>query len=360
MFRELRISTAFLVLGCSSSVELSAPPRLTASSDPTVLAVVNERVSAIAVDEQRIYWLGSVDGYEGYRGGTLHSCEKQNCVGSLVTYSAGDSNLGSRFGLVGGQIYWLEGSAPGANVIAKLHACDVSGCGNGARTVASNIVQPNALAFDSEHAYVSVVPESVLRFPLSGNDAQPDTVLATSGGFASLEVAGGYLYWLGWPSGAGRAAVLRSRTDGTGNVETVAENLSVYQGAFSSLQNTLAVDATYAYWSDGLLSGSVARCPVTGCTGGPEPVVGPIRLPTTLLLDGPTLYWQQGTETSGTVVSSCTVATCTPSEPLARGVDGYNALAVDDEYIYTATADQKIDPNVDWFNPSANIRRVHK
>jgi hypothetical protein len=370
--RELGIFTAFLALGCSSSVELSAPPHLTASSDPTVLAVINERVTALAVDDRRVYWLGSldgigsVDGYVGFQDDTLHSCEKNNCVDSLVTY--GNPGTASRawIGLAGGQVYWFEIAPPpplvtpiteGPDVVYALNACDVSGCSSGVRVVASNLLDIEAAAFSSDHAYVVASHGDVLRIALTGNDAQPEHLFETDVlGAASLAVRGDYLYWLRPAEQNGATATAqRARADGSGKVETVADHLGIGDG-FASL----AVNESHLYWSDDLLSGSIFSCPLAGCAGEPELLVGPIRLPTTLLIDGANLYWQQETTTSGAVISGCALMSCAPSEPLARGLDHRFPLASDDEYLYTASTSQMLDPRGDWPNPSASIRRIRK
>ncbi|HEY5372681.1 MAG TPA: hypothetical protein VIK01_03305 [Polyangiaceae bacterium] len=340
---------------------------MTSSSDPTVLAVINERVSAIVVDAQRIYWLGSVGGSFG----TLHSCEKQNCVGSLVTYgTAGNATLGSPIGVIGvagGQVYWWELEADNNGIALK--ACELSGCEHGARTVASHVVETGAAAFSADYAYVVTgytLPGAMLRIPLTGNDAQPEQVFATGGSeigvgcstcdMTSLAVQGDYLYWQGLAGqGNANSTINRARVDGGGEVEVLADHLGIGSPA------SLTLDASYVYWSDGLLSGSIVRCPLTGCVGAPESLVGPVRLPTTVRVDGPNLYWQQATTASGLVISSCALATCAPSQPIARGVDDTAVLAIDDEYLYTATTDQKVEPgDLDWTNPSASIRRIRK
>ena len=356
MFRELRISTAFLVLGCSSSVELSAPPRLTASSDPTVLAVVNEQVTAIAVDDQRLYWLGSVDRLGALNSGNLQSCEKQNCVSTLVTYGAAGKASLRWIGLSGGQVYWFEITEAGGEIVRALNACDVSGCEHGVRRVASNLANMEAAAFGSDYAYV-VASYGMLRIPLTGNDAQPEPLFATDVlAVSAIAVQGDYLYWLGSREYSNvDSTVQRTRVDRSGEIETVADHLGITLDGSS-----LALDETHVYWSDHVLSGGIFRCPLAGCSGAPEPFVGPVRLPTTVLPDGLNLYWEQDTTESGGVISSCALTACAPSGPVARGVDDYAALAVDDEYLYTATTDQKLDPYVDWTNPSASIRRIRK
>ncbi len=372
MLRELAILPTLLALGCSSSVELSAPPHLTASSDPTVLAVINEQVLKIAVDDERIYWLGSLVGSNGYAydSGTLHSCEKQNCVGSLMTYGvAGSAFLGSPIGLAGGQVYWW---AQGAGY-AVLNACHVSGCGHGARTVSSQVPEfvAQPAAFSADYAYIASPPVTgdelvMLRIPLPGNDAQPEPLFAMDASgvdpsrcptcdIQAMAVQGDYLYWQGLgESDTATSTIQRARIDGSGEVEILADHLGIDHSA------ALTLDASHVYWSDDVLSGSIVRCPLSGCVGAPESLVGPVRLPTTLQVDGPNLYWQQDTTASGAVISSCAPTSCVPSEPIARGVDGIAVLAMDDEYLYTATTAQKLDPYFDWPNPSASIRRIRK
>jgi hypothetical protein len=347
MFRQTRVLLALTTLACSSSVELSTAPHLTASSDPTVLGVINEQVSAIAVDEERIYWSGGPG-----EAHALRSCRKQDCAGSLLTY---DPSQSGAFGLANGEIYWTHREDSNAQDTWALLACSVSGCRSGPRTVAVDIVGIVNIAVDSfvftaDTAYFSTGYQ-IWRIPLAGNRAEPESFLASGGPLTAFAAQGDYIYWLGW---ARSSAVQRTRKDGTGAIEVLAENLDIAPHA------GLALDATHVYWSEGTLYGSILRCPLSGCVGAPEVFAAPIRSPTTLQLDGARLYWQHDTMSLGLAVSSCSLGACVPADPIVHGVEASNALAIDDQYLYTATTDAMLDDDA-WLNhPSAQIRRISK
>jgi len=357
MTRRLGFLPMALTVACSSSVDLSSPPHLTASSDPTALAVVNERVQAIAVDDQRIYWTGNVSGSVTALG-SVHSCRKEDCVDTLLTYGTQNTAAMGSIGLANGEVYWLERTLLHGQTFFALRACAVDGCNGEPRTVAANLKQ-DRFSVSGGYGYLSTYSE-MSRVLLSATNADPQRLFSL-GNFSanSVTAAGDYLYWIGQADYQSKDSyvVQRALADGSGPVETLADHLGVsdYPSGIG-----VAVDASYVYWTSYGLSGSIVRCPLTGCVGVPEQVISPIRAPTRLILDGSILYWQQDTTSAGEVISRCTVSACVPSEPIARGVDAVDTFGLDDEYIYTATADPAIDAQVELANPLANIRRIRK
>jgi len=347
---QWRILLAFSTLSCASSVELSGP-LLTASTEPTVIGNISERVSALVVDDQRLYWMGTDGDAPVGRKVSLQSCLKEHCVGSLVTYAASGVNESARFGVENGEIYWTDQAS-------QWNACDVTGCTGEPRHFGFGTPAPDATAFTSEELFVCARGDGLWRVPLSGDAAATKLDVPDTFGCSSVTAYGGYVYWT---VGRGLSNIQRWRTDGSGSVEVFAKDLelrSAWDDDTRNFPSNLVVGDRYVYWSQGGLRGSIARCPVTGCVGAPEPFAGLIRSPGTLLLTTAELYWQHSTNTRGIAVSRCALAECMVSEPIAQGVDAANVLAADDNYLYTATTSQPLSPDVVWSNPVAQIRRI--
>ena len=333
---------------------------LTASTDPTVLGNITEKVEALAVDDRRLYWLGT-DGNADGRKVSLRSCLKEQCVDSLVTYAADRVNEASGFGLENGEIYWFQPDQSGQ---WNLLACDVAGCGKQPRNVGFGTPSaPGISAFTPEALYFCSTLDGLRRVSLSGDAASNKLDSDAAHGCNSLTVGGGYVYWSVSTAGPlyGIATIGRIRSDGTGPVETIADNLEMLPSSNDEYpSNVVAVDETSVYWSQGALRGSIARCPLSGCVEAPQILAAPIRSPTTLLLNGSEIYWQHGTSTQGNAVSTCSVAQCVLTEPIVQRLESANVLAVDDRYFYTATTTQRLSADAYWTDPIAEIRRFPK
>ena len=383
MFHRSRILFALLALsslafaaltcGCSSRVDLDAARNhpVIASDDPDVLGVVSEAVQQIAVDEQRLYWSGSW-GEEVLNGTTAHadlrSCNKGDCVNTLVTYDGDSSTYAIPFGVLNGRIYWLHGDWNDWPRL-DLRSCDIAGCVGAPQIVlrGSHADAPQAIAFgpDAIYLYVhtsspslgSVDPSWLYRISLSRPEAAPVVIdEALAGRVLTMTVQDDYLYWLEQDESAPYSTtVQRLRTDGTGDPQEVA-------GPLHSTSSNLASDGQYVYWSQGTLYGAIARCPLEGCAdpASPELFAEPVRSPQTLRVDGANLYWVHDTAWNGYATSSCSLAACKPSELVAGSVAVPNALAIDDQYVYTATSDQDPNPSYPMLNFLQRIQRFSK
>jgi hypothetical protein len=192
-------------------------------------------------------------------------------------------------------------------------------------------------------------------------------IATTNDAVSVLSLHGDYLYWL---EGLRRAypvplALRRARTSGDAPPETLVENVEIapypdqnyYTGAN---ELSLAFDSNYVYWNQGTLDGAIVRCALSGCSGTPELVVPKIDWPIALLLDGSKLYWLHDTNSQGFAVSSCTLGDCASPALLASGLNVGNALAIDDQYLYSVTTDGGQYPDVTVYNPVARIRRFPK
>ncbi|HWZ92888.1 MAG TPA: hypothetical protein VNW92_28680 [Polyangiaceae bacterium] len=358
-----------LALSCGNrAVELSTPPRLEPSTEPTTLGSINEHVGSLAVDDHRLYWTGAFAGYNertGETGVALHSCEKDRCAESVVTYDSSRVE-NSGFGVHDGAIYWTVVTSL-ETLSRDIISCATTGCTGAPRVFYTDPINgASLLAYGSDAIYFYDSASQIERMPYSGS-AQPQSVAATVDYPQNLAINGDYLYVLE-SSSTDRGIILqRTRTDGSTQLETLAEQLKIlgttavsdgYDGP--PRYANLAFDAMYVYWTSNTLTGSIQRCPLTGCVGSPETLTAPIRAPTTLRLDGGKAYFQYYDVSLGNTLTSCTLPHCEPSTPIAHGLDDWNVIAIDDRYVYTASTDQMPSPELLWDFPSAQIRRFAK
>ena len=360
MIRQLCTLLPLLTLSCAASVELAEDRRVEPSEDPTVLGVINERVQQIAVDGQRIYWIGSItDAASGWRSdATLRSCRKQDCSNSLISYD--DAAHGSsEFSVQNGQIYWLHLTDAGGTAQKwSLVSCSVEGCTRGLHTVAKELYGAFGGTFSTEAMFVFVnevrldtVPQ-LLKIPLAGSVSTPEVLLSDAQWSHSTVARGQYLYWIE-PSrnDYGATALVRMLVRGGSPVEVLAEGLGFH---------SIAVDSSYVYWSRDGLNGAILRCPVAGCEGGPEVFVSPVRQPGNLTLENGNLYWQHDTLSQGGAVSRCSLVNCVLPARVAEGVAPAQDLAFDDQYLYTVTIDEIPNPDEVWLRSLVKIRRLPK
>jgi hypothetical protein len=362
-----------LALSCGRrSVELSAPPRLETSTDPSVVGSINEQVGWLTVDDQRLYWSGRFADYNSESGGTgaaLHSCEKAHCAETLVTYDPSRLDTSSGFAISNGQIYWIQLKSWENASSFQLVTCPATGCEAAPRVISvSDAGHFWSVAYGPDAMYFSgrVNVGDIFRVPFSG-DAEPQRVVSSPDPdpekLQSLTVNGDYVYELA-PLNHPGVMLRRARTDGSGALETLAGPLKILwqevdAEALSPYVN-LAFDATYVYWTSNTLSGAIQRCPLSGCVGPPETLASPIRAPTALRLDGDKAYFQYFDTALGNSLASCTLPHCEPSAPITDGLDDGNVVAIDEQYVYTASSQHLPMPATSWDDPTAQIRRFPK
>jgi hypothetical protein len=359
----LLLPTAVLACG-SKAIELNGENGaiIASSTDPTVLGTVRESDSAlpplgqIAVDDTRVYWL--VDS-------TLYGCDKTQCASSLVTYSTRvDDGVG--FGVQGGEIYWFEFGAAslGANGAVSvgpgtslLNVMASSATGAPApRVIASNDDWPITGFFDDDAVYYFVDNEiRVLPLPNGGSPKTLATLAAP--GALTFRAQGDYLYWV-TALRQSTGSIQRTRKDGTSPVETLADSLQINAPTFpAEPPGSLALDASYFYWVENVLTGSIKRCPLAGCSGAPEVLLSPVRSPTGVWIDGANAYFSYEIDTYSYAISRCALDDCAP---LATDVEGTDLFAVDDQFFYTETTSQNLAPSDMPPSWVAQIRRFDK
>lgn len=350
----LALAIPALALACGSrAVDLEGEriPKVTASSDPGIVALIDEAVTSLGVDDERLYWKGT--SYVDYTA--LRSCKKASCANSLVTYDPRRVSVSADFFVFGGEVFWLE-SADYHH--ATLRACNVAGCDHGSRTVSSFVIEDaDLMTFGADAAFVSAVSyrdygvniasSSIYRFSLGPGDNPPTLVAQLDGAAASLAVQDDYVYWLErtprvgalTPEYFNKQRLQRARTDGSGQPELLAQNLEILY----SNSHSLVVDRDDVYWSESALYGSIHRCPLAGCAdpSTAEVFLQPIRTPTTLWLDAGNLYWAYDTAGAGYGMSTCRLTSCTPIAAVAPGLGDIAATMFDDEFIYTAATAQE-------------------
>jgi hypothetical protein len=347
------ITLPLALLACGESmVDLDA-----SLSEANVLAVVHDRIEKMAVDEQRVYWFGShlqpTDGYVWF----LRSCQKRNCAATIVTYDAPLYRARDVFSVSGGEVYWYRSNpneTPG-----ELVACPITGCSGSPRTVASEI-SFYAATFDADRFYFF---SQTSLYSLSLSQAGPAQEIAwLPFQLQAIVIHDAYAYGLAakWSSIDGPArntsSLVRTRTDGLSSVETVAKDVLLSDShAFG-----VSADTTSIYWTNNLLSGSVNRCPLVGCSDVPDVVIRPLRAPQKLQIDGSELYYVYEPRPYQYALSSCTLPACAQSVPLIEHLDAPGALAMDAEYLYVATTEQDVSPSNLTEDTVARIRRLPK
>ena len=374
MYR-MRVALCVIGLaGCSENiVELAEPARLEASTDPTTIGSINEQVSAIAVDQARLYWMGIFTPWNGGDGSgvALHSCLKDHCSDSLVTFDRDHVDLTAGFVVHEGEIYWRrqESFLRVGPTNSTIVACRVSGCAGAPRTVfewtepfGSIVPGPDGIYFQRS-IYIDDQQTSVLqRVPFAGA-AEPTTVLTNDSAFANLLLSDSEAFWFEPPYGDTNLAKVRL-SDAT-HVEIVAKSVRVSLGLLDAAGWTppyqnLALDPAHVYWTDNTLAGMIMRCPTSGCVGEPEKIAGPIRKPTTLRIDGGHGYFQYQATDFNYALARCPIENCEKPETLAEGLNASNVIAIDDRWVYTATTDHDLNPAVYWDQPNAQILRFPK
>ena len=375
MPRALTLLLALAALSCSSKVDLNQP-LVESSPNPTVVGTVREGVGHIAVDTDRLYWT-ALPTRNGGVGGTwsLRSCLKENCAATVITYDTQSSAQDILFGVAGASIYWFRDIDQKALYAAGNMTLMTSPIAGGAAQVMATVDAVELAVFDADRVYVST-SNGVQAISLTGAGAPVQLIgppLETSHVLA-LAAGGDYLYWLSGgtvDTPAAAASLYRLRNDGTSTPEMLASDLEINADYGYTLPG-LAVDSTSVYWTQSVLAGSVDRCPLAGCVGAPEVVVGPIRSPEALLIDGSTLYLRYEADAYQYVLASCTIGQCTSPQPIAQGSDTAckaetettcgptESMAVDDQYLYAVTTDQDLHSDSAQQNPVAQIRRFPK
>ena len=174
----------------------------------------------------------------------------------------------------------------------KLSGCFKTGCPatGGPTVLVSATVRPSGVAVDGSTLFWTSRQGKYLKRCALPACSAPETVIGTGlGGPTDVRVADGYVYVADTDGGA----VLRCPTTGQCATPTIITN----QQADPLM---LAVDATSVYFTNfakgAIGAGSVVRCTLPDCAGGPVVLAKNGNAPWGLTLDDANVYWvEEGT-----------------------------------------------------------------
>jgi hypothetical protein len=294
----------------------------------------------IAVDDKRVYWYEGVsfpccDPHSTKPG--VRSCLKSDCQSTITTYDshADDPNTASldeyvALAAAGDNVYWAQAAQD--PFLRTILTCPSAGCAGAPRTIVSNI-HFNSFAVDESHVYwTSLQDSAVFRLPLSGVGI-PETIAQNETSPDYLALRGSHAYWIERANGA-NSVIKRAPKQGGGLTETLA--------MAQNQATALNVDAEFAYWPNSYSVGSILRCPLSGCPGGPEVMVANQPWISALAEDGKSIFWISRVDPSTPTVLQATVMRC-PIDGCASAVETLAVqsfhfqgmfMAVDGSYIY--------------------------
>jgi hypothetical protein len=250
-----------------------APPEDASATTPQTIYESDQEIFGFALDDNTLYALiNHDDTFE------LVSCELERCRSERNVLFSGPYVDESGFHstplvLSDGWLYWIS-SENGATNIA---ACPTSGC---TQPRFAQAAISSGLAADPEDGvyWVDHEQSSLMRFAVDIDAPESVRGIVTElGGTLALAVHGDYVYV------ADQAETIsRFRKDGTGVREPIATDDMLV--AF-----TVAADGVY--YSSQLLTGRIARCPLTGCVATGETLVDNQRWPEGVQVEGNEAFW---------------------------------------------------------------------
>jgi hypothetical protein len=210
----------------------------------------------LAIDDERLYWAV---------GGSVYGCLKSNCKSSFLTYFRTQPGwLASQ----GDELLWATQDA--------VMSCPRAGCSGAPRELGIGL---HASRYAVDDTFIAALGTDAIQImPRTGGAWSP--LLPLSGRqLAPVALHADYVYWLEQSEDSVETLVFRAPTLGDGPVETVAHFPASSEGA------DLDFGSASVYFTDSRQGGAVLRCPLAGCVGAPEDVLGPIRAPSQLAVD---------------------------------------------------------------------------
>jgi hypothetical protein len=303
------------------------------------------RVAGLAVDETHLY--AELEAIPGAPSGlTLVSCEFSSCAGTLgemakIAYPSG------RLLLSEGELFWWDT----LDDASRLVSCPVAGCPSGPHLL-TNGGAPR-IAADADNIYWLQGYNRIARCARAGC-TQPELVHEDSPYShwdykGRIAIAGDFLYvqYTGQDH-----TVFRVRRDGSGD-ETVA-----YEG---SLVGSIATNADNLFVATSVLTGTMLRCPIDGCSGPPDVLATGQAWPIEMVLDD-AIYWFN----TGTGPDRGSLVTC-PLEGGATRVLASNLwfsrdLDIDSSHLatnsrYVFWTEYHYDQDLGWLSTIKAVRK---
>jgi hypothetical protein len=234
-------------------------------------------------------------------GACGHSCDGGACVAGVcqgvVLAAAQNRPIGLALG--GGYLYFTSANA---GTVSRVPVT-----GGQVELVATGQSGPQGVAVDASHVYWTNPGGSntVMRADITGAVPATPVIMATGqAGPLSIAVDATHAYWTS-------TSGLLSKTpiDATSAMAPTVLCSGALQGADISTPIGLAIDGTYAYFTNGffgLSSATIVRVPLANtATSLCEVMVRGQTRPTGLAVDGSNLYWTNWAAAGTDTVSSC-------------------------------------------------------
>lgn len=291
------------------------------------------QVSALAVDDTRLYWITAAPARDTFRVESVRGCLKDACAETAFEYvrDTGDYTTIVDAAIDRSSIYWAlldEAGSPGYSTIFR---CPLHGCDREPHTV---VVVPGivtSIASDGDHVYwTQSWHATVSRCPVTG--CVEATPLAFDGYGRSIAVGPELVYWIRERSSA-LPAILAVPKDG-GPVLELTPPLNA--------PGSLALGPGHVFFTQRYSFGEVGYCPLHGCDGEIGVLVSSQRFPFSIATDGQHVYWRNAEPLASSRVPAIMKARFAPGSSEARALAVQRpsdhpferTIAVDDAFVY--------------------------
>ena len=285
MKRMLLIVLAAFYCGCGpqrldvGSGDAGAPGLPTPASRSTVVVPRQRNLRSLVGDEFHLYWIVDEGGQS-----EVWRCGKRDCAGTTQSFLRwGNSDLAAL--QLRGETMYLIGTG-------SILSCPTAGC-DAPNAVVARSLRPTAVAFDDANIYWAEPRDgAIFSCPLAGCDhATAAPVLDAR--VWELAIDGSNLYWIA-PDPKVNALDPVRRTDivfAPKDGSAAPTTLVIRPGHATSL----VVRDGFVTWAMSQESGSIERCPTTGCLDGmPELVADQQSSPYFVTVDRDARIWMNG------------------------------------------------------------------
>jgi hypothetical protein len=257
-----------------------SPGPATPASRSTVIVSGQRNLRSLVSDDLHLYWIVDEGG-----GSEVWRCEKQDCAATAQSFLRWGESAIVALQIRGDTMYLI--------VLGSILSCPTASCAAPSVVVAM-MGHPAAVAFDDSNVYWAQPRDrAIFSCPLTGCEhAVAAPVLGADVWDLALE--GPHLYWIApdatKPTGVAaphRTDVIFAPKDGSGSPTT----LVIRPGHATSL----VTRDGFVTWAISKASGSIERCPTTGCSGGtPELIAEQQPSPYFVTVDNGHVIWMNG------------------------------------------------------------------